>query len=58
MAEEAVELQQREAEARRDTEDAKKSFDELSERAQQDQEEAARVLKERDKLLQRDAKNH
>ena len=32
-----------------------KSFDELSERAQQDQEEAARVWKKWDELLQRDA---
>jgi len=51
VAEEAVELQQREAEARRDTEDAEKSFDELSERARQDEEEATRVRKERDELL-------
>ena len=47
-------LRRWESEARRDTEDAEKSFDELTERAQQDQEEATRVWKEQDKLLQRD----
>ena len=39
-------------------EDAEKSFDELSERAWRDQEKAARVRKEWDKLLQRDAETH
>ena len=52
---EADNLRRREAEARRDMEDIEKSFDELSERAWRD-EEAARVRKELDELLQRDAK--
>ena len=51
LAVEADNLRRQEAEARWDTEDTKKSFDELSERAQQDKEEAARVWKERDELL-------
>ena len=55
LAMEADNLQQRVAEAHRDTEDTEKSFDELSERAWRDQEEAARVWKERDELLQWDA---
>ena len=44
-------LRRWESEARRDTEDAEKSFNELSERAQWDEEEAARVRKELDELL-------
>ena len=48
---EAGNLRRREAEARRDAEDAEKSFDELSKRARRDEEEAARVRKEQDKLL-------
>jgi len=52
---EADNLRRRAAEACRDAEDAEKSFDELMERARWDQEEAARVRKERDELLQRDA---
>ena len=55
LAEEAAGLRQREAKVRRDAEDAEKSFDELSERAWQDEEEATRLWKERDELLQRDA---
>ena len=47
----AAEFQQQEAKVRRDTEDAKKVFQDLSARAQQDEEEAARVQKERDELL-------
>ena len=43
LAVETDNLRQREAEARRDVEDAKKSFDELSERALWDEEEATRV---------------
>ena len=58
LAAEADILQQREAEARRDADLAEKSFDELSERAQWDQEEAARVQKERDELLQWDAETY
>ena len=45
----------REAKACRDAEEAKKAFEELSARARQDEEEGARVQKEWDKLLQRDA---
>ena len=51
---EAVNLRWWEAEAHRDAEDAEKSFDELSERAWRDEEEATRVQKEHDELLQRD----
>ena len=55
FAVEADNLRRREAEARRDSKAAEKSFDELSERARRDQEEASRVQKEQDELLQRDA---
>ena len=55
MAEEAAILQQREAEVCRDAEDAEKMFQDLSTRAWQDEEEATRVRKEQDELLQRDA---
>ena len=51
LVEEATGLWQREVEACRDAEDAKKAFQDLSMRARQDEEEAARVQKERDKLL-------
>jgi len=44
-----------EAKPRWDAEDVEKSFDELLESAWQDQEEAARVQKEWDELLQWDA---
>ena len=54
-AEEAASLRQQEAEACRDIEDAEKSFDELSDREWRDEEEAARLQKEWDELLQRDA---
>ena len=43
LAAEADNLRQREAKARRDAEDAEKSFEELSEGAWRDEEEAARV---------------
>ena len=43
--------QQREAEARRDAEEVHGMFQDLSARVQQDEEAAARVRKERDKLL-------
>jgi hypothetical protein len=39
-------------------EEAEKAFEELSTRVRQHEEEAARVQKEQDKLLQRDAENH
>ena len=51
---EANNLRRWAAEACQDAEDAKKSFDELSKRAWRDEEEAARVWKERDELLQWD----
>ena len=55
---EADNLRRWEAEARQDVEDVEKSFDELSERARWDEEEAARVRKEWDELLQQDAETH
>ena len=55
LAVEADNLQRRKAKARQDMEDTKKSFDELSERAWWDEEEATRLWKERDELLQHDA---
>ena len=51
LAAEVDNLRRREAEARRDAEDAKMTFEELSERAWWDEEEATRVWKEQDKLL-------
>ena len=56
LAVEADNLQRWAVEACRDAEDAEKSFDELSERALWNHEEAARVRKQQDELLQRDAK--
>ena len=56
LAAEADDIQRWEVEACGDAELAEKSFDELSERAQRDQEEAERVRKERAELLQQDAK--
>ena len=58
LAAEVDNLRRQEAKARRDAEDAEKSFDELSERARWDQEEATRMRKERDELLQWDAETH
>ena len=43
--------QQREAEARRDTEEIHGMFEDLSARVKLDEEEAARILKEWDELL-------
>ena len=43
------------AEARRDANEAEKTFEALSARSQKDDEEATRVRKERDELLQKDA---
>ena len=51
LAEEAASLWLREDEAHWDAEDVEKSFEELSERARLDEEEDARVRKERDELL-------
>ena len=55
LAAEVDNLRRPEAEAHWDVDLVEKSFDELSERARWDQEEAARVQKEQDELLQRDA---
>ena len=46
------------AEAHRDTNEAEKAFEALSVRSQKDDEEAARVWKERDELLQKDTETH
>ena len=43
--------QQREAEARRDTEEFHGMFEDLSARVKLDEEEASRIRKEQDKLL-------
>ena len=47
--------QQREAEARRDTEEFHGMFEDLSARMKVDEETTARLKKERDELLQKDA---
>ena len=46
------------AEARRDADEAKNAFEALSARSWKDDEEATRVRKERDELLQKDAETH
>ena len=46
------------AEACRDADEAEKVFEALSVRSWKDEEEAASVRKERDELLQKDAKTH
>ena len=51
LAEEVARLRQRESKARWDAEDVKKAFQDLSTRVWQDEEEATRVWKERDKLV-------
>ena len=51
MAKEVASLRLQEAEAHRDVEEGEKAFEELSERARLDEEEDARVRKERDELL-------
>ena len=47
--------QQREAEARRDVEEFHEMFEDLSARVKVDEEAAARLRKEQDELLQKDA---
>ena len=47
--------QQRETEARRDTEEIHGMFEDLSARVKQDEEATAKVQKEQDALLQKDA---
>ena len=54
LAEEAGSLRLWEAEAHRHEEETKRAFEALSVRARQDDEEATRVRRERDELLQRD----
>ena len=54
LAEEAAGLRQREAEARRNTEDAERMFQDLLVRVKLDEEAAARVRKEQDELLEKD----
>ncbi|XP_066323426.1 uncharacterized protein [Miscanthus floridulus] len=56
LGEEVDSLQSRVAKARRDADEAEKAFEALSARSQRDEEEAAKVRKERDKLLQKDTK--
>ena len=51
LAEEVDSLRLREAEARRHEEETERAFEALSVRAWQDDEEAARVRRERDELL-------
>ena len=51
LTEEAANLQSWVAEARRDADEAEKAFEALTVRSQKDDEEAARVRKERDELL-------
>ena len=55
LAEEVDSLRLREAEARRHEEETERAFEALSTRVWQDEEEANRVRREQDELLQRDA---
>ena len=55
LTEEAANLQSRVAESRRDANEAEKAFEALLARSWKDDEEATRVRKERDELLQKDA---
>ena len=55
LAEKADILRSRVVEARQDADEAKKAFEALSARLRRDEEEAAKVRKERDELLQKDA---
>jgi len=51
LTEEAANLRSRVDEAHQDTDEAEKVFEALSVRSQKDDEQAARVRKERDELL-------
>jgi len=51
LTDEAANLWSRVAEARRDANEAEKTFEALSARSQKDDEEATRIRKERDELL-------
>ena len=55
LVEEAANLWSRVAKAHRDADEAEKAFEALSVRSWKDDEEATRVRKEWDELLQRDA---
>ena len=55
LTEEVADPQSWVAEDRRDADEAEKAFEALSARSQKDEEETARVKKERDELLQKDA---
>ena len=55
LAKEVDSLRLWEAKSRRHEEETKRAFEALSVRVRQDEEEAARVRRERDELLQRDA---
>ena len=55
LAEETASLWLREAKAHRHEDETEKVFEALSARVWQDEEEAARVRRERDQLFQRDA---
>ena len=58
LAEEAASLWSRVAEARRDADEAEKAFEALSVRSWRDDDDAAKVRKERDELLQKDTKTY
>ena len=55
LAEEAANLQSWVVEAHRDADESEKAFEALPTKSQKDDQEAARVRKERDELLQKDA---
>ena len=55
LAEEADSLRSRVAEACRHADEAERAFEALSVRSRRDEEEAAKVRKERDELLQKGA---
>ena len=58
LTEEADSLRSWVAEAHWDTDEAEKAFKALSARSWRDNEEAAKVRKERDELLQKDIETH
>ena len=58
LAEEAANLRSRMVETHRDANEAEKVFEALSARSRKDNEEAARVRKEQDELLQKDTETH
>jgi len=55
MAAQLAAAQEREAEACRDAEEIHGMFEDLKARSKLEEEEAARILKERDELLEKDA---